>query len=351
MSDCLVKYLLLLALLASAGCASYTDLPPGTVREIAGADAAVVERQAVSVEAPFPADPPPPDYILGPGDVLFVNVSGRPDLGSPAANVWNTKVTGSRIDGEGNLHLPRVGSITAAGLTVYQLQERLREIYRRYLLDPWLVIEISEYKSQPIYLLGQFRNAGTHYMDRPLTLLQGLALGSGLLDAANLRSARLMREGRTTPVDLARLLKDGDMSQNVWLRTGDTIFVPDDRNQNVFVFGAVAKPGAVPMPNGQLTLPQALTAAGLGEMRAETRYIRIIRSLSTTRGELLVLDLDRVMRGEALPYPLYEGDIVYVPRSAIGNWNQALGEILPTLQATSAILQPFVQIKYLTDND
>jgi polysaccharide export outer membrane protein len=63
-----------------------------------------------------------------------------------------------------------------------------------------------------------------------------------------------------------------------------------------------------------------------------------------------VLDLERVLRGEVMPYPLMEGDIVYVPRSAVGNWNQALREMLPSLQTVSAILQPFVQVKFLKDD-
>jgi polysaccharide export outer membrane protein len=55
------------------------------------------------------------------------------------------------------------------------------------------------------------------------------------------------------------------------------------------------------------------------------------------------------MRGEAMAIPLAEGDVVFVPRSSLGNWNDAIGEILPSLQAVSALLQPFVNIKYLSD--
>lgn len=344
------RYFGMLMALLVAGCSTYTDLEPGSVIAISGPDAAVIERQAVEVTAGPTVDAPAVDYILGPGDVLFINVAGRPDLGSPGSQA-SSKVSGSRIDGAGNIHLPLVGSVPASGLTVARLQQRLQKEYTRFLRDPWLVIEIVEFKSQPLYLLGQFRNAGTHYMDRPLTLLQGLALGNGLLDSANLRSARLIRNGRPAAVDLYRLLQEGTPEQNVWLRPGDTIFIPDDRNQNVFVFGAVAKPGPVAMPNGRLNLPQALASAGIGETRGQTEHIRIIRSLSPTRGELLVVDLGRIMRGDALPFPLLEGDIIYVPRSVVGNWNQAISEILPTLQAVSAILQPFVQIKFLTDDD
>jgi polysaccharide export outer membrane protein len=105
------------------------------------------------------------------------------------------------------------------------------------------------------------------------------------------------------------------------------------------------------MPNGRLSLPQALAGAGLGEIRGNLEYVRIIRSLSVTRGELLVVDVKETLKGDSLPFPLEEGDIVYVPRSAVGNWNEALKELLPTLQAFSAILQPFVQIEVLTDED
>ena len=60
--------------------------------------------------------------------------------------------------------------------------------------------------------------------------------------------------------------------------------------------------------------------------------------------------MDATLGGKKLPFVLHEGDIVYVPRSKIGNWNEAIEEILPSLQAISAMLNPFVQIQYLKDN-
>ena len=55
--------------------------------------------------------------------------------------------------------------------------------------------------------------------------------------------------------------------------------------------------------------------------------------------------------GYALPMPLMDGDIVYVPKTRMGGWNEELQELLPSLQAIGATLQPFVQMKYLLDND
>ncbi len=238
-----------------------------------------------------------------------------------------------------------------AGQTVGDAQKTLRDAFSAYLKDPSVVVEVAQYRSHPLQLLGQFRNPGTYYMERPLTLLEGLSLGGGLSDIANLRSARLIRDRQTVPVDLYRLLQEGAREQNVWLKPGDTIFVPDDRNQNVFVFGAVEKSGRVSMPNGRLTLTQALASAGLEGARYNPEQVRIIRSLSPTRGELIVVDVKKLIAGEALPFQLMEGDIVYMPRSAVGNWNQAIEEILPSLQLISSVLQPFVQIKFLTEDD
>lgn len=331
------------------GCASYSDLPPGTVREVISP---VIEQQEVSVPA-LPQTPPPSvEYRIGPGDVLYVNVAGREDLSSPGLRLFSAgKVQGSRVDGSGDVHLPLVGTVRVAGLTVVQAEEKLRRVFAPYLQEPWIVVEVAEYRSHPLHLLGQFNQPGTYYMERPLSLLEGIALGSGLNDTANLRGARLIREGKTAPVDLFRLLQEGAPEQNVWLSSGDIIFVPDDKNQNVFVFGAVKKPGAVPMPNGRLNLAQALANAGIDGAGDNEEHIRIIRSLSPTKGELIVVDLRQILKGRNLPFPLMEGDIVYVPFSAVGNWNQAISEILPTLQAVSSVLQPFVQIKFLSESN
>ena len=343
-----LPFALLLAFFAISGCAPYADLAPGSKREIVSP---IVSREEVRVPA-LPAEPAPPkDYQVGVGDVLLLDVSGRPEFtiavqgggGSGGAG----KVQGSRVDGAGMLHVPMVGPVQVAGLTLSQVEAKLTPLLRKYLQDPWVVVEVLDYKSLPLYLLGQFRMSGTFYMDRPMTLLQGLSLGSGFDPSANLKGARLTRGGKIMPVDFSDLLTRGDTSQNIWLKGGDTIYIPDNRNQVVFIFGAVKKPGLVPMPPGGLNLAQAIASAELRDAGFDFHHVRIIRSLSATRGELMVVDYDLVLRGEALPLQLVEGDIVYVPKSGFGTWNDVIADILPSLQTVGAILQPFVSLKYL----
>jgi polysaccharide export outer membrane protein len=104
------------------------------------------------------------------------------------------------------------------------------------------------------------------------------------------------------------------------------------------------------MVNGRLDLVQALSQAGLDQKPYNQTSIRIIRSLSPTKGQLMVVDLGKVMNGLAMPMSLMDGDIIYVPKTAMGGWNEAIGEILPSLQLFSGLLQPFVQINYLKNN-
>ncbi len=96
-----------------------------------------------------------------------------------------------------------------------------------------------------------------------------------------------------------------------------------------------------------MNLLEAVAAADPRSVGAKLEHVRIIRSLTTTTGELLVVDVASIRRGETLSMQLAEGDVVYVPKNAFGTWNDAIAEMLPSLNMVSALLQPFVQIRYL----
>jgi polysaccharide biosynthesis/export protein len=333
-----------------AGCAPAP--PADSVIKVHSSDSPVLEREMVTI--PTEKDnPPPAGYLVGPGDLLIIDTYGLPqitkqDKKSSENSPENATATfNTRVDGTGAIYLPWIGGVQVSGLTIAQIQEKLKDALGNFVKQPWVVVHIGEYKSQPLYLLGEFNSPGTYYLDRPLNLLEGLAQGHGFRDTADLRAARLIRDRKTYPVDIYRLLEQGDLTQNIWLKPGDFIFVPDNKNKNVFVFGAVARPGLVLMPHGQLTLGQALAVASLQTVDGNLEKIRIIRSISATQGELLVVDLANILGGKSLPYPLKEGDIIFVSPSRVGNWNQAINEILPSLQLLSGVLQPFVQLKFL----
>lgn len=295
-------------------------------------------------------------YRVGPGDKLFVAVYGHPELSigqyvGPAPSGGQGLV----IDNDGTIQLPLIGSVPVAGKSADELRAYLERELAVYVKDPRVTVQVSFNGSLRFYLLGQFESPGLKYSDRPVRLLEALALGGSIqLQSASLRSAYISRDNKRLPVNFYRLIREGDLTQNIKLKTGDVILVPDSQSEKAFVFGGATgsnpQGGAVPFNNGKLSLLQALVQAGFGireRTQSKLSEVRIIRS-EGDRGELFIVDATQILDGKAASFELVPGDIVYVPITAITSWNEALVQLLPTLQLVSGILSPFVQIKYLS---
>jgi polysaccharide export outer membrane protein len=275
---------------------------------------------------------------VGPGDDLRFNVFGEEGMRDFTA----------RVDAEGYVQLPIVESVRVAGKTTREIQSRLKQAYSDEFVDPWITVELARAESHPIYFLGEFRSPGVKYLEFATELIEALALAEGLEEDAYLPGARLIRGAHVCTVDLAALLKTGDFSQNVWMQAGDIVFAPLKEDMRVYMLGAVEAPQAVAFGADGRSLLEALAEAG-GPVEGPARLddIRIVRSLSPTRGELIVVDAAAMLAGRALDFPLQPGDVVYVPRTALGTWNAAIGEILPSLELIGGILTPIALIDSL----
>lgn len=288
-------------------------------------------------------------YVLGPNDVISVNVYSHPDLSVPNPLQYGNS-GGALITSDGTVQLPLIGNAAVGGLTLPQAQQKLQVAYATYVVNPKVAVEIQEAQSLRYYLLGAFTSPGVKYPAHQLHLLDALALGGSVdISGADLYQAYVAQNSVKLPVDLHALLVNGDMSQNVTLAPGDAIVIPTSANENAFVFGSVSKPGAVPFQSGALSLLQALSDAGLdltSMTNGKLGQVRVIRSQGVN-AQYFVVNAAMIEDGKAAPFQLQPGDVVYVPANAIGTWNQAISALLPSLQAVSGILNPFVDIKYL----
>jgi len=246
--------------------------------------------------------------------------------------------------------------VNVAGKSSNDLRTFLEHALIVYIPDPKVTVQVVYTRSIRYYLLGQFTDPGLKYGDRPMRLLEALALaGSIALEHASLRAAYVARGDRKLPIDFRRLILEGDMTQNIYLQTGDIVMVPDKTSEQAFVFGAAAtsnpRGGVVPFINGRLNLLQALAQAGFGfrdQVQARLSSTYVIRS-SGDRGELFTVDATKILEGKAAPFELAPGDVVMVPPTAITSWNETLQQFLPTFQMVSGVLEPFVAIKYLSN--
>lgn len=295
-------------------------------------------------------------YRVGPGDALLVAVYGHPELSiaTYTGTMMGARVPGFQVDNDGSIQFPLIGAVQVAGKTSNQLRVYLEERLAEYWTEPKVTVQVAFHGSIRYYLLGQFSSPGLKYSDRPLHLMEALSLGgSVILERASLYQAYIARNGKRLPIDFQRLVRDGDLKHNIPLRTGDVVVIPDNTSEQAYVFGGVTGDdgarGIVRFVNGKLNILQALSQAGFGFRERSQGVLsetHVIRS-SGDQGTLYIVDVERILDGEAANFHLMPGDIIFVPTTWVTDWNNALSKLLPTLQSISGLLSPFVQIKYL----
>jgi polysaccharide export outer membrane protein len=277
-------------------------------------------------------------YRVGPGDNLRFNIFGETGMSDLMA----------RVDDAGYVQLPMVELVRVGGKTTRAIQGELKEAYAPHFINPWVTVELGTAESAPLYFLGEFREPGVRYMKGATNVLEAVALAGGLGKDAYLPGARLLRDDRICTVDLNALLRNGAFEQNVWMKPRDVLFAPLKEDMSVYALGAVTQPQAIAFGSDGRSLLQVLSIAG-GPVagQAQLSEIRIVRTVSPTQGELIVVDATRMLSGRGLDFPLEPGDVVFVPRTTLGDWNVAIGEILPSLQVIGGVLTPITLIQSL----
>lgn len=337
------------------------------------ANKAVVESELVQVPtlSREKSAATPAEYVIGPRDELMIAVAphenaglasgdGGPGSTGGAANQYSSLGTSNRtgktvVHDDGNIQVQGIGNFKAQGLTITELSDALRKEYVKIgIKEPEVIIEIQAYKSQMVYLSGQFGKPGPMALERQTDMLQLISMAGNPNANANIRGAYVQRKDKDgkykmLPLDLYSLLEEGDLSQNIWVHPGDFIYIPDNSKQMVYMLGNIGKVGPLALhKDGSLNLAQAVVeAGGLRSFGNDWHSIRIIRSHSATHGEFIVVDYQKIVDGEAMPFQLQAGDVVYFPSSRLGDWNEALGAIGPSLNIVGQAMTPFVQMKVL----
>jgi polysaccharide export outer membrane protein len=155
-------------------------------------------------------------------------------------------------------------------------------------------------------------------------------------DLADLRRAFIIRKGKRLPVDFYRLLKDGDMSQNIYLESDDFVYFPAAGAREVYVLGAVNSPRAVTY-NDEMTLVSAIAGA-FGTLRTDAyeHHVAVVRG-SLSNPQIAVVDYRAIVTGKKDNIALEAGDIVYVPFSPYRYLTKYLNLILDTFVGSVAI--------------
>ncbi len=248
----------------------------------------------------------PGQYIVGPNDALVVTVFDQPQL------------TGRYVvQADGTFTFPLLGRVNVGGMSLQAVENEVRDrLAKGYLKGPQVGVSVDQYRSQQIFVMGEVRSPGTFQFMGSMTLIEALARAGSTTDragldavivrppqeaaappdAAALRRAQSSDDSNVVHVNL-ETLQSGALSQNLMLRSGDTVFVP--RAETVFVSGQVNRPGEYVIRPG-MTIRQVLSLAGGVTDRGSDRRIQIIRQVDGKEQNIGANLQDRVRNGDTV---------------------------------------------------
>jgi polysaccharide export outer membrane protein len=254
--------------------------------------------QSSAPSAPTPVNPN--SYRIGLQDEVKITVFNEADL----TNMY-------RVDADGSISFPFIGHVAAVGLTPAELQQRLTTLLAAgYIRNPQVRVEINQYKSQFVYVIGEVRAPGKIAMTgSAMTLLEALALaGSPTANASNevivVHPIRGPATGQTVAdpegsriVVNRKDLELGKAGQDVVLQDGDIINVPSA--QHFYITGMVRNPGTFVVDPG-MNVQQAIALAGGLNDRGSDRRIKVSRVVNAKLVELNIELDDTIEPGDTV---------------------------------------------------
>ena len=229
---------------------------------------------------------------------------------------------------EGKVLLPHIEGVEVGGLTLGEAQEKIQAAYRNEIQDVDVFLTYRDRIERKVELMGMVE-VPTIPVDGRIRLFEVLAVAK-VPPCANFFKSYVVRNDCLLPVDLYKLVKEGDMCQNIVMRGGDKIYIAETSASNVMVLGEVNQQKVIHIPDGFLPLRQALAEAGGIPITGDKRYIQVIRG-SVVHPKIYTLHWEHVVRLPTSSLLLIPGDIVYVAATPIAEWDRFVNQILPTL--------------------
>ena len=264
-------------------------------------------------------------YQVGPRDVLSLTIFA----GGEKQN--QVELT---VSAEGAISVPFIGSVRVAGLSVPEIESRIRKpMARDYFVDPEIIVTVKGYHHLRYNIAGAVKRPGLYESNAKMTIMELIAKAGGV-DEGRGSVAYVLRSGEAVPtsdlameqilkqkepirVDLQMLLDNGDMTENIDLLSGDSVYIPGEKTQNpteskIYLEGEI-RTGVIDYRPGLTALNACIIAGGFTKYAAPNRA-KIFRK----KGAEIVsidVDLEDVKEGKSPDVELRPGDRIQIPRS------------------------------------
>ncbi|WP_255087428.1 SLBB domain-containing protein [Synechococcus sp. Tobar12-5m-g] len=304
-------------------------------------------------------------YILGPGDRLQLQML------DPSAQAYGGSL---EILNDGTASLALLGSAQLTGLTISQATQWLTQLYGRFLIRPELTLSLSQPRAMQVTVLGEVQTPGLYSLSAGgeasavagvagagnpglPTVVSAIQKAGGITLNSNIRSVTLRRklpglsnEVKQVTLDLARLLQNGNLSQNPFVFDGDTITVaraqdplPEEvialgainlspQTINVNIIGEVRSPGPLQVKANTPLVQAILKAGGPTDWRARKNNVELVRinRNGTVSRQTFSMNYNQGVSNAFNP-PLRDGDSVIVPRSLYGKTVDVVNQVIAPL--------------------
>jgi len=262
---------------------------------------------------------------MGPRDILTVVVF--------AGGIEQVKVD-LTISNQGTINFPFIGMVKASGLSSSELEEKVRgQLVADYFVNPEVHVQVKEYNTLEYSISGAVKKPGNYKMLSKPSVFDLITKAEGVLPSAG-NVAYVMRDpasdhekmavkigkGASAPmkIDLLKLLNDGDFSNNINLKTGDSVYIPfanglNQSESKIFVSGEVAKPGVYDYQIGLTALGACILAGDFTKFAAPNRAALI--RIENEKQTIINIDINEVISGKKADVPLKPGDRLTIPES------------------------------------
>lgn len=282
------------------------------------------------------AKQPYPPFTIGAGDLLNIRVYDHDDLN-----------TTTPVTPDGHIGMLFAEEVSVSGLTIPEACKAIEEQLKKYIKAPTVGISPVEIHSQVATISGGVKYPGVYpvYAGMRLSDLYATAGGTSTryidgqdIDAADFRFSIFVRGETILAIDFAAAIEQGDFLHNVRIHAGDYIYIAIRSESMVTICGEVVRPHHRLWTQSLSVLELIAAAEGLKE--TYWRYGIIIRG-GFSNPRFYRVDLDGIMLGRKRNVRMESGDILYIPRDDISEYNVFVRKLMPTMELLNLILNPY----------
>jgi polysaccharide export outer membrane protein len=287
---------------------------------------AVVAAACASAQQPSAATGPPPSgYILGPDDQIFIRALEGLDLDDKPVLIGTN----------GNITLPLIGRVQAAGLTVEQLEAELTSRLKTYVLEPQISVTVTEFRSQPVSVFGAVNTPGVVQLRGRKTLYEVLSMAGGPRETAG-STISIIRVSENGPIPLAgaspdptgrystaeiniqEVLDGKNPGANIEIKPHDVISVSQGNARMVYVVGDVQRAGGFNLGQQRSisVLSAVALAGGLGHTALPDKAKILRPAPDPEKHEEIPVNIKRILAGKAENIGLRMEDVLVIPTSS-----------------------------------